>query len=36
MSHEKCKKFQSFLLDEFGRLFKMYTELGKKEIDGQN
>ena len=34
MSHEKCKKFQLFLLDEFGRLFKMYTELGKKESEG--
>ena len=31
MSHEKCKKFQHFLLEEFGRLFKMFSDLGKKE-----
>ena len=31
--HQKCKKFQSFLLEEFGRLFRMYSELGKKEIE---
>ena len=31
MSHEKCKKFQHFLLLEFGRLFRMFSDLGKKE-----
>ena len=25
--------FQHFLLDEFARLFKMFTDLGKKEIE---
>ena len=29
--HENCKKFQSFLVQEFARLFKMYIDLGKKE-----
>ena len=32
--HQKCIKFQRFLLEEFARLFKMFTNLGKKEIDG--
>ena len=31
--HQKCKKFQHFLLEEFARLFKMFTDLGKKEIE---
>ena len=31
MSHEKCKKFQHFLLLEFGHLFRMFSDLGKKE-----
>jgi hypothetical protein len=31
--HHKCKKFQHFLLEEFGRLFRMYTDLGKKELE---
>ena len=31
--HHNCKKFQLFLVEEFGRLFKMYTELGKKESE---
>ena len=29
--HHNCKKFHKFLLEEFGRLFRMYTDLGKKE-----
>ena len=33
MNHQNCKKFQLFLLEEFARLFKMFTELGKKESD---
>ena len=33
VSHQKCKKFQLFLLDEFARLFKMFTEMGKKETE---
>ena len=30
-SHRNCQKFQLFLLKEFGRLFKLFVELGKKE-----
>ena len=30
-SHRKCEKFQLFLLKEFGRLFRLYNDLGKKE-----
>jgi hypothetical protein len=30
--HEMCEKFQKFLLEEFGRLFKMYILLEQKEI----
>ena len=33
VSHQKCKKFQLFLLEEFGRLFSMYTAMGKKESE---
>ena len=29
--HVKCYKFQRFLLEEFSRLFKLYSEMGKKE-----
>jgi hypothetical protein len=36
VSHEKCKKFHVFLLEEFARLFRMYTELGKKESDAND
>ena len=33
VSHQKCTKFQLFLLEEFARMFKMYTEMGKKESE---
>ena len=36
LDHRNCKKFQNFLLDEFGRLFKMFIELGKKESDSND
>ncbi len=29
--HPNCKKFQKFLLEEFARMFSMYTQMGKKE-----
>ena len=32
-SHQNCKKFQLFLWQEFCRIFRMYSELGKKETD---
>ena len=31
MSHQSCKKFELFLLEEFGRMFRMFSDLGKKE-----
>ena len=31
--HQNCKKYQLFLWQEFCRLFRMYSELGKKETD---
>jgi hypothetical protein len=31
--HHYCEKFQKFLLEEFGRLFRLYSELEKKESD---
>ena len=31
VSHQKCLKFQKFLLEDFARLFKMYSDLVKKE-----
>ena len=34
--HQNCKKFQLFLVEEFARLFKMYTEVGKKEIEAND
>ena len=34
--HQKCRKFQEFLLDDFGRLFKMYSEMCKKESETNN
>jgi hypothetical protein len=33
LGHEKCIKFQKFLLEEFGRCFKLYSNLGKKETE---
>jgi hypothetical protein len=33
LDHGKCKKFHSFLVKEFARLFSMYLDLGKKEQD---
>jgi hypothetical protein len=33
LGHQKCLKFQKFLLEEFARLFKLYSDLGKKETD---
>jgi hypothetical protein len=33
VSHQKCVKFQRFLLEEFGRLFRMFTDMGKKETE---
>ena len=31
VGHSKCKKFQHFLLEEFNRLFRMFSDLEKKE-----
>lgn len=36
LGHEKCKKFQTFLLEEFGRLFQMYFDLEKKESESND
>ena len=30
-SHQKCEKFQKFLLEEFDRLFSMNSDLSKKQ-----
>ena len=29
--HAKCMKYQKFLLEEFGRMFRLFNDLGKKE-----
>ena len=31
--HLNCRKFQGFLLEEFGRSFKMFLEMSEKEKD---
>ena len=30
-SHQKCEKFQKFLLEEFARLFSMNSDMSKKQ-----
>ena len=34
--HQKCKQFQELLVDDFARLFKMYTDVCKKENETNN
>jgi hypothetical protein len=33
LGHQNCIKFQKFMLEEFGRLFKLYSDLQKKETE---